>query len=98
MTAGACRAGVVLKSGESIAADMVVDCSGRSSGMIGWLQAAGYEAPPVQEISAGIAYGSRTYAMPPGWFQQHVRPLSPEGLPLPCLRITLLDLCAVRCK
>ena len=73
-------AGVVLKSGESIAADLVVDCSGRSSGMTGWLQAAGYAEPPLEEISAGIAYGSRTYTMPPGWYQQHVRPFASTAL------------------
>ena len=67
------RAGVVLKSGEELSADLVVDCSGRSSSMAAWLQAAGFTEPPLEEITAGIAYGSRTYAMPPGWFQQNVR-------------------------
>ena len=65
-------AGVTLKSGEEVAADFVVDASGRSSQLPQWLDAVGVTPPQAQCISAGLGYGSRTYAMPENWFQQKV--------------------------
>lgn len=55
-----------------MAADFVVDASGRSSQLPQWLDAIGVTAPQAQCISAGLGYGSRTYAMPANWFQQKV--------------------------
>ncbi len=65
-------AGVTLKSGEEVTADFVVDASGRSSQLPQWLDAIGVTPPQAQCISAGLGYGSRTYAMPENWFQQKV--------------------------
>ncbi len=65
-------AGVMLKSGETVRADFVVDASGRGSQLPQWLQSVGIVPPPAQTISAGLGYGSRTYAMPDNWFQHKV--------------------------
>lgn len=32
-----------------------------------WLEAAGYEPPPVQRVDCGVRYSSRLYEMPAGW-------------------------------
>lgn len=66
-------AGVVLKSGEEVAADLVVDASGRSSMTSKWLEVSGHSAPPETVINSGLGYGTRTYKMPPNWYQKHVR-------------------------
>lgn len=42
--------------GEAIDSDLVVDCSGRGSRLVPWLEAAGYPAPPVTEIDVDIGY------------------------------------------
>ena len=55
-----------------MAADFVVDASGRSSQLPQWLDAIGVAPPQAQCVSAGLGYGSRTYAMPANWFQQKV--------------------------
>ena len=47
-------AGVVLKDGKALSADLVVDCSGRNSSMPKWLEAAGYRAPPQMTINSGL--------------------------------------------
>lgn len=67
-------AGVVLKDGEQIPADFVVDASGRNSKLSEWLQASGHSAPPQEVINSGLGYGTRTYQMPEHWFREHVRP------------------------
>ena len=71
-------AGVRLKSGETVKADFVVDASGRGSQLPQWLEGVGIAPPPAQTISAGLGYGSRTYAMPNNWFQQKVPHLLPR--------------------
>jgi 2-polyprenyl-6-methoxyphenol hydroxylase-like FAD-dependent oxidoreductase len=52
--------------GESVpvAADLVLDASGRNSHAPRWLQALGYDAPPEEVINARLAYASRYYARP----------------------------------
>ncbi len=50
----------------------MVDASGRSSQLPQWLDAIGVTPPSAQCISAGLGYGSRTYAMPENWFQEKV--------------------------
>jgi 2-polyprenyl-6-methoxyphenol hydroxylase-like FAD-dependent oxidoreductase len=48
-----------------IAADFVVDASGRSSRAPGWLAALGYEPPQETTINAFLGYASRWYQRPP---------------------------------
>lgn len=62
--------GVELASGDRIAADLVVDASGRGSRVPLWLQGLGYPAVPVDEVKINIRYASRIYQMPerlPDW-------------------------------
>lgn len=61
-----------LKNGEEVRANFVVDASGRGSQLPQWLGAVGVEPPPAECISAGLGYGSRTYAMPDKWFENKV--------------------------
>jgi 2-polyprenyl-6-methoxyphenol hydroxylase-like FAD-dependent oxidoreductase len=64
-------AGVWLRSGEAIAADLVVDATGRGSRAPAWLAALGYPAPPETLVDPLLGYASRFYAIPdgfdPGW-------------------------------
>jgi 2-polyprenyl-6-methoxyphenol hydroxylase-like FAD-dependent oxidoreductase len=48
-------------AGEALRADLVVDATGRGSRTPRWLEALGYEAPPVDEIQIGVGYASRVY-------------------------------------
>ncbi len=65
-------AGVVLKGGEEIEADLVVDATGRNTKMPAWLQAAGVGAIPEVTINSGLGYGTRTYKIPEDWQKEHV--------------------------
>lgn len=56
--------GLQLSDGSTIAADLVVDASGRNSGTPGWLKAAGYEEPPTVSVAAGLGYASGIYKLP----------------------------------
>jgi 2-polyprenyl-6-methoxyphenol hydroxylase-like FAD-dependent oxidoreductase len=49
---------------EFIAADLVVDASGRNSRAPQWLTALGYEPPRESIVNAFLGYASRTYARP----------------------------------
>lgn len=64
-------AGVELRSGESITADLVVDATGRGSRAPSWLASLGYPAPPETLVDPLLGYASRYYAIPsgfdPGW-------------------------------
>lgn len=60
-------AGVVLRSGETIDADLVVDATGRGSHAPEWLAALGYPTPPVTLVDPLLGYASRQYAIPPGF-------------------------------
>jgi hypothetical protein len=53
-----CIAGVLLADGSQLAADLVVDCSGRQSQMPQWLAAAGLGAPRAAEVNADLGYAS----------------------------------------
>ena len=58
--------GVVLaESGERIAADLVVDCTGRSTRMDDWLVALGYEPPPRRTVHVDLGYATRFYPRRP---------------------------------
>jgi 2-polyprenyl-6-methoxyphenol hydroxylase-like FAD-dependent oxidoreductase len=64
---GADVAGVTLRSGEAVAADLVVDATGRGSRAPAWLAALGYPAPPETLVDPLLGYASRYYAIPPGF-------------------------------
>ncbi len=49
---------------ETLAADLVVDASGRRSSAPEWLAALGYDAPPEETINSGLGYASRFYKKP----------------------------------
>jgi flavin-dependent dehydrogenase len=51
---------------ERIAADLVVDASGRSSRSPDWLAQLGYGRPEESRIDAGLGYASRRYRLRPG--------------------------------
>ncbi|MFJ2826591.1 FAD-dependent oxidoreductase [Streptomyces sp. NPDC087263] len=51
-----------------LAADLVVDATGRASRAPEWLKALGLSAPQVREVNSGLAYASRMYRAP-----QHAR-------------------------
>jgi 2-polyprenyl-6-methoxyphenol hydroxylase-like FAD-dependent oxidoreductase len=49
-----------------LAADLVVDASGRGSRASQWLGALGVEDAPLEEVDSGLAYSSRIYRAPAG--------------------------------
>ena len=83
--------GVVLDTGETVAADLVVDCSGRGSRSDRWLGELGLPAPRQLELKVGVAYATRLYRREPGqlegWQAAFVLPDPPRekrsGLVLP---------------
>ncbi|MGW4160105.1 FAD-dependent oxidoreductase [Streptomyces sp. NPDC004788] len=52
------------KETRELAADLVVDASGRSTHAADWLAAIGAEAPHEETIDTGLAYSSRVYEAP----------------------------------
>ena len=60
-------AGVELRTGEPIAADLVVDATGRGSRAPAWLAGLGYPEPPETRVDPLLGYASRFYAIPPGF-------------------------------
>ncbi len=50
---------------ETIAADLIVDCTGRGSRTPGWLAAIGYAAPPVSEVKVNVGYATRIFRRNP---------------------------------
>ncbi len=51
--------GVSLQDGTTLAADLVVDASGRVGHSLRWLRELGYQPPPTTEIDVDVAYASR---------------------------------------
>lgn len=74
--------GVVLDTGETVPADLVVDCSGRAGHSDRWLTDLGLPAPRQVEIKVGVAYASRIYRRRPGelegWQAAMVVPAPPH--------------------
>lgn len=58
--------GVVLDTGETIPADLVVDCTGRGARSDQWLGALGFPAPERLEVRVGVGYATRIYRRRPG--------------------------------
>ncbi|MEU7906983.1 tryptophan 7-halogenase [Actinoplanes sp. NPDC049118] len=83
--------GLVLDTGETLPADLVVDCSGQGSRSDRWLAALGLRAPRQVEVKIGVSYTSRVYRRRPGdlegWRAALVLPDPPHenrsGLVLP---------------
>ncbi|MDQ4132647.1 MAG: FAD-dependent monooxygenase [Actinomycetota bacterium] len=51
--------------GQRLAADLVVDCTGRSSRIDEWLVSLGYEPPPRRTVTVDLGYASRFYPRRP---------------------------------
>lgn len=83
--------GVVLDAGETVGADLVVDCTGRGARSDRWLTALGLRAPAQLEVKVGVAYATRLYRRRPGdlpdWEAVFTLPTSPhervDGLAIP---------------
>jgi 2-polyprenyl-6-methoxyphenol hydroxylase-like FAD-dependent oxidoreductase len=83
--------GVTLDSGETLDADLVVDCTGRGSRSDRWLAALGLPTPEQTEVKVGVAYSSRLYRRHdgdlPGWQAAFTLPTAPHekatGLAVP---------------
>ncbi|MFM9373633.1 FAD-dependent oxidoreductase [Streptomyces sp. Da 82-17] len=58
---------------EPLAADLVVDASGRGSRAPQWLAGLGADAPHEETIDTGLAYASRIYRDADGRFGEHLR-------------------------
>lgn len=56
----------VRAGGEEIAADLVIDASGRGSRAPHWLAGLGYPQPEVAEVGVDVGYATRTYRIPDG--------------------------------
>lgn len=67
---------------ERLAADVVIDASGRRSKAPEWLEAAGYERPEEEVIDADLSYATRTYRRGPadagGWSAILLQPRPPD--------------------
>jgi 2-polyprenyl-6-methoxyphenol hydroxylase-like FAD-dependent oxidoreductase len=83
--------GVVLDTGETIGADLVVDGTGRGARSDRWLAALGFPAPEQVEVKVGVSYSTRVYRRGPGdmtdWQAAFTVPEAPHqkiaGLALP---------------
>lgn len=51
----------------TLEADLVVDASGRSSRLPGWLEELGYAAPQESTVNADVGYATRWYKIPEDW-------------------------------
>ncbi|HLL37840.1 MAG TPA: FAD-dependent monooxygenase [Streptomyces sp.] len=58
--------GVLLDGDERLAADLVVDSTGRGSRSDRWLSALGFPTPEVEEVKVNVGYVSRLYRAKPG--------------------------------
>lgn len=58
--------GAVDSAGARHGADLVVDCTGRNTRLLGQLADAGFPAPPESTVTIDVAYGSRILRRQPG--------------------------------
>jgi deazaflavin-dependent oxidoreductase (nitroreductase family) len=74
--------GVVLDSGEHVAADLVVDCSGRGGRSDRWLTDLGVPTPDRLDVKIGLGYATRLYRRGsddlPGWKGIVILPAAPD--------------------
>jgi 2-polyprenyl-6-methoxyphenol hydroxylase-like FAD-dependent oxidoreductase len=83
--------GVVLDTGETINADLVVDCTGRGSRSDRWLAGLGFPAPEQLEIKVGMTFSTRYFHRSPSdlpdWQAVLIQPEPPHqkmyGVALP---------------
>jgi 2-polyprenyl-6-methoxyphenol hydroxylase-like FAD-dependent oxidoreductase len=83
--------GVVLDTGETLDAGLVVDCTGRGARSDRWLASLGVPAPTQTEIKVGVSYSTRVYTRKPddlpGWQAAFTLPTPPHekmmGVALP---------------
>jgi len=73
----------------TVAADLVVDASGRGSQAGTWLQALGYAAPPVEQVRIDMGYASRLLRREPGQLPDRTW-LCTLGTPPKCKRLGVL--------
>lgn len=74
--------GVTLKDGTTIAADLVVDATGRGSRLPDWLTALGYDAPVEERVQIGLTYTTRFFRRRPDHLRGEagaVVPPTPQG-------------------
>jgi 2-polyprenyl-6-methoxyphenol hydroxylase-like FAD-dependent oxidoreductase len=64
--------GVALDSGEQIAADLVVDATGRGTRLPAWLEKWGYARPGEDTVDVGISYASQRVQVPDGLIAEKV--------------------------
>ena len=57
-------AGVHLKNGQTVEADLVVDASGKDSGVSKWLEKLGHAVPDTISVASGLRYTYRMYEIP----------------------------------
>ncbi len=73
--------GVELRDGDDtdeLRADLVVDATGRTSSTPSWLEAHGYDAPPVDELTVDVAYSTAVVERPPDDRRAYFVPPSPQ--------------------
>jgi 2-polyprenyl-6-methoxyphenol hydroxylase-like FAD-dependent oxidoreductase len=79
--------GVILDTGETLPASLVVDCSGRGSRSDRWLGALGLNPPPEVEVATGVTYSTRLYPRFPGdlgpWRAAFIQGTSEFGAAVP---------------
>jgi len=77
------RASGVRAGGETLAADLVVDASGRGSRLPAWLAEHGYPAPAVSEVTIDLGYATRLYRIPDSatrdWAVMAIYPEAPRS-------------------
>ncbi|MEQ8268102.1 MAG: tryptophan 7-halogenase [Parvibaculum sp.] len=81
-TAPGAVTGVRLKDGEEMAADLVVDASGRNSKTPQRLAALGFGNVEISELPVDVGYATRAYRIPPGardWQSLIVHPRYPDA-------------------
>lgn len=73
--AGSRATGVRDSAGRTFPADLVVDASGRTTALVDWLVGAGFPAPPVTRVHAGLSYVTRRFHnVPPSDWHMSVEP------------------------
>jgi 2-polyprenyl-6-methoxyphenol hydroxylase-like FAD-dependent oxidoreductase len=64
--------GVVLETGEAVAADLVVDAAGRGTRLPVWLGQWGFERPDEESVDVGIGYATHQLRIPDGLLAEKV--------------------------